>query len=146
MMLIVYVIMEDLPLTIELSNSEAIKLFNDLDNTDLNIDDKKLIRGAFNFHLYLAKRLQEPGLKLKEIREMYGIRLKDVSSTSKNDNSQTSNGATSKENNTNEAPSEPPEEPEPDKQESSKISKNGDMADGKGRKTGVASRIMPTLG
>ena len=57
--------MEKLPPTIDLSHNETIKLVDNLDKDDLSIEDKKLICGAFNFHLYFAKRLKDPKSKAK---------------------------------------------------------------------------------
>ena len=65
--------MEKSTLTIDLYHNQAIKLFDDLDTDDLSIEDKNLIRSAFNFHLYFAKRLKDPDLKLQDIRKTYGL-------------------------------------------------------------------------
>ena len=63
------------PKTIELTHAEAINLFNDLENNCLQVSEKKIIRSAVNFHLYLEEQLKNPGLRLKDIRALFGIRF-----------------------------------------------------------------------
>ena len=63
------------PKTIELTHAEALSLFNDLDSSSLKSTDKKILRSAVNFHLYLEEQLKNPGLRLKDIRVLFGIKF-----------------------------------------------------------------------
>ena len=78
------------PKTIELTHTEALSLFNDLDSGSLKPTDKKILRSAVNFHLYLEEQLRKPGLRLKDIRALFGIKFDMPNSNNSSEDSDAS--------------------------------------------------------
>lgn len=80
------------PKTIELTHEGAINLFNDLENNCLQASEKKILRSAVNFHLYLEEQLKKPGLRLKDIRALFGVRFDAPNANNSSEESDPSGG------------------------------------------------------
>ena len=102
------------PKTIELTHAEAINLFNDLENNCLQVSEKKIIRSAVNFHLYLEEQLKNPGLRLKDIRALFGIRFDTSNSNDSGEGSDASSDeSNSDDKNAEDVGSDEESDPEP---------------------------------
>ena len=103
------------PKTIELTHSEALSLFNDLDNSSLKSTDKKILRSAVNFHLYLEEQLKKPGLRLKDIRALFGIKFDAPNSNDSSEDSDASDDQSNKDNkNSEDVGSDEESDPDPE--------------------------------
>jgi transposase len=101
------------PKTITLTDGNAIKLFDKLNNTALEADDKGLFRGAVNMHLYLADILSDRKTRLKDIRDLFGVSLLETKSNANTGEDNDSTGDTPEESNS-EDDGKNTEEPEAD--------------------------------
>jgi len=63
--------------TVNLNHTTAKTLFDDLTDNNLDVDQKKVLRGAVNLHIQLAEKLKDRSFKLKDIREMFGVDLQN---------------------------------------------------------------------
>ena len=103
------------PKTIELTHSEALSLFNDLDNSSLKSTDKKILRSAVNFHLYLEEQLKKPELRLKDIRALFGIKFDAPNSNDSSEDSDASDDQSNKDNkNSEDVGSDEESDPDPE--------------------------------
>lgn len=84
------------PKTTELTHGEALSLFNDLESSSLKSTDKKILRSAVNFHLYLEEQLKKPGLRLKDIRALFGIKFDAPNSNDSSEDSDASDDQSNK--------------------------------------------------
>ena len=103
------------PKTIELTREGAINLFNDLENNCLQAPEKKILRSAVNFHLYLEEQLKKPGLRLKDIRALFGIKFDAPNSNDSSEDSDASDDQSNKDNkNSEDIGSDEESDPEPE--------------------------------
>ena len=86
------------PKTIELTHEGAINLFNDLESNCLQASEKKILRSAVNFHRYLEEQLKKPGLRLKDIRALFGIKFDVPNANDSSEDSDASDDQSNKDN------------------------------------------------
>jgi len=110
---------------VTLNHSEAKELFDDLAESSVEAGKQKILRGAVNLHIHLAELLKDRSVKIKDIREMFGVVLDDKKLTDNDeDNSETPDEG-QKDSPTGESTDGETDDEEPDPQKPNKSKKTG---------------------
>ncbi len=110
---------------ITLNHTEAKELFDDLADSSVEAEKQKILRGAVNFHIHLAELLKDRSVKIKDIREMFGVVLDDKKIADKDeDNSKTSDEGQN-DSPTDESTNGEPDDEGPDPAKPAKSKKTG---------------------
>ena len=108
--------------SVTLNYEQAKELFDELAETSLESEKQIILRGAVNLHIHLAELLQDRSIKIKDIREIFGVSLEDKKTTDDDENDTGSPDLDEEPSPTDEktAPEPSNSESEPDKPKKSK--------------------------